>query len=324
MPRRPPLRLALLLAACASAASPSAALAAPPPNDGYLASRTVNAPGSQLSQDPIVAATDTSEATVQTDLFTPPRTGGGLERGDCGGTRYGATVWYDVHPHADGAVRVVAAGYDAAVSVYEFNPASGLIGPRLDCSNEIGAVEELYVSVKRRTAYKIQIGGTDSGAGPATGSLEFMFEYFADRDRDTVLDVLDQCPDQAAAVDVSSTSDGCPEELRALSRLRVTPLSSGVRVRSLRVAVPQGARVRVRCRNGCAKLMQSRTALRAGTLGFGKLADRRLPAGARLEVFVTKAKFIGSYFSYAIRRGNFTLTVRCLRPGSTTPRRSCR
>jgi hypothetical protein len=64
----------------------------------------------------------------------------------------------------------------------------------------------------------------------------------------------------------------------------------------------------------------------AGTqpVRFAGLRNRRLPVQARLEIFVTKSQSIGSYIRYTVTRGNFKRTVRCLRPGSRTPRRSCK
>ena len=310
-------RLAVLLPLVCLAAWPAAAQAAPPNNDAYLDSIPVNARGTELMETEARDSRDTTEATVQADMFSPQTTGGGAERTDCRGTTYGATVWYDVHPHADGVLRVQATGFDTAISVYEFDPVSALIGPRMDCSIEPGSGEELFVRVEGKKSYTIQIGGANRGFGSAVGALETTIEYLSDRDGDGELDALDKCPEQAG------TASGCPAELRVLPTLRATPTSAGIMLRSLSVSVPKGARVQVRCGNGCA-FKQSRTALKAGPVRFARLAGRRLPAGARLEIFVTKANSIGTYVRYTVTRGNFKRMVRCMRPSSTTPRRSCK
>ena len=96
-----------------------------------------------------------------------------------------------------------------------------------------------------------------------------------------------------------------------------------MRISSLRVeGTPKGARVQVRCRRGCS-FTQSRTAVKAGVLTFSRARNRSLPAGARIEIFVTKKSSIGAYFRYTISRGNFKSVTRCLRPGSMSPRTSC-
>ncbi len=306
------IRRSLLAAAVGLAVLPAGALAVPPANDGYLQSIAVNARGTPLTPEPRKDQQDTTEATVQGDLFSPPGAGGGVERTDCRGGFFGGTVWYDFHPPVNGVAEIQATGYDTVVGVYEFNPTSAAIGARLDCSSVPGT-EDMFVPVEGGKSYTIQIGG----AAGATGLLEFTFEFFADRDRDGVFDVLDDC-DTVAAM----TRSGCPTELRAVPTLRATPTGNGIQVRSLAVDAPRGSRVRVRCRRGCS-FNQTRTAGRSATR-FSGLRNRRLPSGARLEVFVTQAGAIGSYVSYRVTRGNFRRTTRCLRPGSTTPRRSCR
>ena len=318
-PRRVLALLAFAIVSAASAALPAAAFAVPPVNDNYLSSLPVNQRATQLTQEQVKDLRDTREATVQADLFAPPATGGGPERTECQGTNYGATVWYDFHPHVNGTVRIATAGYDAVVSVYEFAPppANPTITRRVDCVNQAGTTEELFVEVKRGASYTIQIGGVDAGAGPATGMLDFTFEYLQDTDADTVLDPLDRCPTQAGSRDAA----GCPPQLNPTVTLRAVPTGNGVQVRSLLVNAPRGSSVRVRCRRGCV-FSQTRRALRV--VGFPRLRNRRLPAGAWLEIYVTQPRAIGRYIRYTITRGNFRRTTRCLRPGSMTPLRRCR
>ena len=312
------LRVAMLAAIAGPAALPAAALAVPPANDGYVQSISVNAPGTPLTQDTVKDARDTREATVQADLFTPPTSGGGAERTDCRGTNFGATVWYDFHPHADGTVRVQAAGYDAAVGVYEFDPGSARLGARLDCANEAGTTEEFFVKVKKGKSYTVQIGGTDVGAGPASGDLDLTFEYLSDTDRDGVLDALDKCPTQPG------TSDGCPVVLSVLPTLTAVPTGGGIRIGSLAIAAPKGSLVKVRCSRAGCSFNQTRTVPTTRPLRVTRLRNRTLRAGARLEIFVTKKQSIGSYIRYVITPGGFKRTVRCLRPGSLVPRVSCK
>ena len=59
-------------------------------------------------------------------------------------------------------------------------------------------------------------------------------------------------------------------------------------------------------------------------MSFPLLRGRSLPAGAVIEIFVTKANSIGAYTRYDVVRGNFKRVDRCLRPGSHTPRRTCK
>jgi hypothetical protein len=301
--------IALVIAGCA--VSPAPALAVAPTNDGYLQSL-----GIPLAEgEPIMDRQNTREATVQADLFAPPRSGGGAERTDCLGTSFGATVWYDFLPRFDGTMSVAGSGFDTVAGVYEFDRNTERIGSRLACD----VAKELFVKVKGGRGYTIQVGGVDAGAGagPATGDLTFKFEYFVNRDGDEFLDALDDCDT------TPGTLNGCPATLSVLPTLRATPTGRGIQIRSLVVDAPRGARVKVRCQRGCA-FSQTRTALTSRPLSFPRLTRRQLPAGARLEIFVTKSKSIGSYTRYTVTRGNFKRIRRCLKPGSLVPRTSCK
>jgi hypothetical protein len=48
-----------------------------------------------------------------------------------------------------------------------------------------------------------------------------------------------------------------------------------------------------------------------------------MPAGARIEVRITKRGHIGAYREFTVSAGDVKTTDGCLQPGSTVPRRSC-
>jgi hypothetical protein len=312
-------RLTALLIALVALALPAVALAVAPVNDDYLKSTRINAPGARVPREEVKDSIDTTEATTQGDLFAPevPAGGGGAETTTCKGVPFGKTVWYDVHPDADGAVEIQTGGFDVAIAIYEFDQSSSKIIRLVDCSPERGAQD--YIPPYRLKAgrhYTIQIGGLDEGAGPLGGPLQFNFQFFADRDDDGIYDPIDDCPDQAGV----SSAGGCPPTLRATPKLTATPTGSGIVVRSLSVSAPKGSKVEVRCRRKCSG-HQART---AGVVSFPLLRGRALAAGARIEIFVTKKASIGDYIRYDVVRGNFKRTERCLRPGSHVPRRKCK
>jgi hypothetical protein len=301
------------------AVAPVTAAAAPPGNDDYLNSAGLNSPGSRLDrthtlQDP---GRDTTGATVQSDLFNPPKSGGLPEitsfaqcRNTTGATSYGHTVWYDFYPDVSGLVRLRASGYDAVISVFEFNAKTGR--PDYDhrqCINASNSSdEELFATVRGKHSYTVQIGG----AGDASGLLAFRFDFLADADLDGVLDSNDQCPKLKA-----KTKSGCPPRLAADVTLRASPTSEGIQLIAVDVSAPRGARVEVRC-PGCRT--QAKT---ARTVHFPGLRGMRLRAGNKLKIFVTKPGAIGAYIQYRILAGNFVKSKRCLNPGSKQPRTRC-
>jgi hypothetical protein len=192
-------------------ASPAAAQA--PANDNYLDSIAINQRNTPLSQDQFRDTRDTTLATVQGDLFTPPGAGGGPEFTMCGSFGYGKTVWYDFYPHVNGSVRILTTGFDTVVGVVPWNPDTLLpFTAEWYCYDDPTptTLEDVSFPVTGGRAYTLQIGGYAGQVpyDPANadfGSLEFRFNYDPDQDGDGVLDNVDQCPTTPG-----SQSNGCP------------------------------------------------------------------------------------------------------------------
>jgi hypothetical protein len=300
-------------------ALPVTAAAAPPVNDNYLSSASLNNPGSRLDRTHTLQDVGrvTTEATVQSDLYNPPKSGGLPEittfdrcRNTAGASSYGHTVWYDFYPDVSGLVRIRASGYDTVISVFEFDARTGR--PNYDtrqCINASASTdEELFASVRGKHSYTVQIGG----ANDAAGSLAFAFDFLADADRDGVLDSADQCRTLKGRAPT-----GCPPRLSAEVTLRASPTANGIQLIAVDVTAPRGSRVQVTC-PGCGR--QAKT---ARTVRFPGLRGTRLSAGSKLRIYVTKPGAIGAYIQYRIVAGNFVKTKRCLLPGSRRPRTRC-
>ena len=303
------LAILLALPVVVQAAPPGAPL-----NDDYLQSLQLNAPESRLERRSTLRdARDTTNASVQSDVFTPQQGAGGPpEPTTCGSSgSYGKTVWYDFYPDVSGITRIRANGFDTVVSVVPFNARTAVpsFGQR-QCINESSSTtEELLARVTKGRAYTIQIGGV----GDTGGNLEFLFDFLADTDGDGVLDEVDKCDRLTGPAGEA----GCPSRLRASVTLRALPLSDGIRLLRLSVDAPKGSRVSVRCA-GCPP-----QAKRARKVGFPRLRNARLRAGTSLVIRVTRRRSIGAYFEYRVTRGNFKKVERCLNPGSRKPRRKC-
>ena len=289
-----------------------------PPNDDYLQSFALNQPGERLERtDTLKDEQDTSNASVQADVFSPPNSGGPAEATTCDGVSYGRTVWYDFYPDVPGVVRVRANGYDAAIAVVPFARRTSM--PDFDrraCINDSSSTqEELLTRVRSGRAYTIQLGGVNDAAG----ELEFLFDFLADTDNDGVLDDADNCPRLSGG----GRPSGCPKRLRPDVVLRAQPVAGGIRVLGLTVKAPRGSRIQVTCTRGCRR--EVRRAERGGrTISFKRVRGNRLPARSKLEIRVTRRRAIGAYVAYKIRNGDFKRVERCLRPGSKKPRRRCR
>ena len=222
---------------------------------------------------------NTTAATVQSDIFSPPLHGGPPELTGCNGVSEGKTIWYDFYPDANGtpahphlgglrhghggdAIRpqVAAAGQQPGACV----PSTSRRRP-VNCSTTC----RLASPTRSRSA----------GSGEAGGELEVLFDYLVQLKR-----------------------------LQAEATLTAQPLANGVRVVSLAVSAPKKARVEVRCTRGCSR--------QAKTGRFSGLRGAVLPNGAALKIYVTQKNEIGAYIEYRIGHDRFTKVQRCLAAGS--------
>ena len=286
-----------------------------PENDNYLESFALNRPGDRLERNATLKDTqDTTGASVQSDVFNPPDSGGPPEPTTCEGSSYGKTIWYDFYPDVPGVVRIRANGYDAVISVVPFRRRTGepQFGRRACINDSNSTQEELLTPVLADRSYTIQLGGVNG----ASGDLEFLFDFLADTDNDGVLDDADNCP----RLDGGGRPSGCPKRLRPEVVLRAAPIAGGIKVLGLSVTTAKGSRVEVSCSRGCkTEVRRARSEVK-----FQKIRNNNLPAGSTIVIRVTKRRAIGAYIAYRIKDGNFEKYERCLRPGSRKPRRRCR
>jgi hypothetical protein len=307
------LTAAAALVLAAAAAAPAASAAAPD-NDHYLAATALNAPGSEMPRDMVTTpATDTSAATLQADLLNPPSAGGPPEPGACGATPLGRTVWYRFFPDVDGRVKLQAFGFDATLALVPFTSVDEPLPQGYDCANQRDdLIETLEQPVEAATGYAVQAGG----AAGAAGILQVSFTFLPDRDGDGVTDEDDRCPRKPG------TANGCPPEIVAAIAYKYDGAPNGATFRYLDVrGAPRGARVDVRCSRGC---RHQRLKVRSRLTHVKAFRGRFMPAGARIEVRLTKRGYIGAYREFTVSVGDVKTTDGCLRPGSRVPRRSCK
>lgn len=304
---------------------------APPANDNYLSPVFLNQPGQPLPRNTTLQDTgDTTLATEQADLFAPPAQGGPPEPTQCEQSPYGKTVWYDFHPDRSAVAKIqVSSQFDAVIGILNYNRRTSQPNFPGTCIDRLSAfTEELQVPVLRGRSYSVQIGGYQGQAG----QFQVLFDFL-----------------RLPTVDATPT-------------LRARPTSRGIRVSSLKVAAPRGARVEVTCtRRACRRQARSATtdfvgyqqlgrlepgrpeakptaswskngdggssveprANAARTVSFRNVRGKRMRSGTRIRIRVTQQNTIGRYIEYRVVRGNFRRTNRCLEPGSSRPRRRC-
>ena len=278
---------------------PAVAQAAPPPNDNYLASTTINSQTGALPREFHPDPVDTSEATTQADTFDPNREGvpfggGKPEPTSCGaGPAFGKTVWYDFAPPTAGGVQIEAAGFDAVVAVYRWDPETSQLGRLVTCQNDsTGPTEEVLLQQELRAGrnYTIQVGG----AGGAGGVLDLLFSFFPDRDADGILDEQpDKCPRLAGI----PAFGGCPPVVRGAFGISFERVAGGLRLTRVVVdRVARGARVEVRC-GRCGPPVRGR-ARRAGAIRLTPLEGRVISVGDRVELRLTQSRTKSGRFRF--------------------------
>ena len=317
------LRVFALGLALGLACAPAAAAAEPPANDDYLFSKALEDPrtGSLPHNFRFNEIVDTTAATVQADLFSPPRSGGGAEPTVCNGVPFGKTVWYDLLPDVPGEVEVSAANYDTVIAIYRFDPRTGRIVESGGCLND-AISESGRFEVRAGRSYTVQIGGVDNGQGPASGLLGVSISFFADQDGDGIIDGIDKCPELPGV----EAAGGCPPELQFTFNITTTASAlPGIVLSAFKLSVRKAPRARaeLRCIHGCQIRQVWRTRGRRA-VEFTRFDGRRLPAGASLELRVTAPGFIGTYTRWRVNdRGLGNRVDRCTLPGSRKPRRRC-
>jgi hypothetical protein len=313
----------------ASPASPS--LAAPPPNDNFKAATLVEIPGGKVMRHTFLDSQDTTEATVQSDLFSPPLSGGGKERTRCNSqVSYGRTIWYLVREYDDALYEIETTGFDSVITHYPVTRTGRLT--RGDCfDRRLPSFDQLQIwggpfLPSRLSAF--QVGGVAGQGGAAGGPLQVTISFYPDRDEDGTWDDLDQCPSREGR-----DFDGCLPRLRAGVEILSTGVAGGVYVSRLTATrLPSGSTVKARCVRLCRGRQVRRRA--SGRVRLRALDGRQYPVGARFEIRVTRpAAFsgssiyyfgaIGAYVRFDVTRDGLRRTDRCLLPGSPKPRRSC-
>jgi hypothetical protein len=291
-------------AAFAPAAHIAATGAAGPVNNNYLSSLELNGPHAPLNHaQTLKDVRNTAGATVQSNIFNPCGLArcpsGPAEVTSCQGVNYGATVWYDFYPQANGIVSIRTSGFDNVIALYTFN--SRTLAPDVAahvCIHQGSFPSEQLVShVVGGDAYTFQIGGVVGPTGTAaTGQLEMLFDYS-----------LTKTP-----------------RLQGNATLTARATSTGISVLALTVTSSQrGAHVAVTCGSVCRGASKTIPAHGSTTIQFAQLKGAMLSAGTKLQIRVTAPKTIGAFIQYTVRRGNFSKMTGCLEPGSTTPKTKC-
>lgn len=259
--------------------------------DHYLESVRINTealPNSTLQG--FSDSVNTNTATVQADMFRPGGNRvGPREPTTCNGVPYGKTIWYDFLPSVDGdlLVQAVGAGFNPVISFVRFDTRDA---PNFRPASPFACTNLGAASLEQLQQKGLKRGRGYSiqigGAGNTGGLTE---------------------------VDVNFT----PYRVEATPKLAFQLTPSGIRLLNVLVRANKKVKVELGCSPRCGKRVKRG---RKVSVNFRK----RLRAGNKLIVRVTRGGEIGAYFSYRVRRGKRPVeTQRCLNPGSRRARKTC-
>ena len=258
--------------------------------DHYLESVRINTNRISSTLQGFSDSVDTSRATVQADLFRPGGNRvGPREPTTCGNAVYGKTIWYDFLPTVDGDLLVQAAGaaFNPVISFVRFDTGDAPNFRPITtflCSNQGASSLEQLQQKGVKRGRGYSI--QIGGVGNAGGATE---------------------------VDVNFT----PYRVSATPKLAFQLTPSGIRLLNVLVRSSKRVKVELGCKPSCGRAVKRG---RRVSVNFRK----RLRAGSRLIVRVTRGGEIGAYFSYRVRRNKRPVeSQRCLNPGSRTPRKTC-
>lgn len=233
---------------------------------------------------------NTATATVQADLFRPGGNRvGPREPTTCNGVRYGKTIWYDLLPSVDGDLIVQASGaaFNPVISIVRFDTGDA---PNFRPVSAFTCTNAGVTSLEQ-----LQQRGLRRGRG-------YSIQIGGVGNTGGVTDV-----------DVNFT----PYRVSATPKLAFQLTPTGIRLLNVLVRSSKKVKVELGCKPSCGKRVKRG---RRVSVNFRK----RLRAGNKLIVRVTRGGEIGSYFSYRIRKGKRPVeTERCLNPGSRKARKTC-
>jgi hypothetical protein len=295
-------------------ALPAGAAAQAAPHYDFAQALPLNQPGT-----PLPSETGGRDLSIG---HSKPKQQPGLEFSCAAGTGFStSTLWYEVHPHRAGTLRVGAlsqtTGFSPYVGVIAYDPATGAYDTsRSACSTTPNAAGETYapdIKVGAGSNWRIVVGGVVGR--PITEGNFVVGSFFAPAGTPIGSGTGPRIGRINAEAKLSAG--------RYLRRVGNRYIKLGILIRRLVVRkVPSAGTVIASCTRGACRSVRLRPN-RAGQVTLTNLTNRRLRTGVRVQIRVTAPGRIGDYIAYTIKPNDFSKVERCLPAGSLSPRKSC-
>jgi hypothetical protein len=340
------LAIALTAAAALPASAGAQAQIQPTQGDNYLSPLALSDfsnPG-KFPREEIGWVANTTDYTVQADMFNPPGSGGPAEPNNCG-SEYGKTIWSVLHLDHRGTLTITtSAQFDSVIGFVPFESPNSP-APEIDkgvCIDRLsGLDEQLAVKDLSPGWYAVQVGGTGTTQGGQV-QTKFLFKPTNPPPR-----VKGKIKTQATLnwhgppylVTTMYASDVPKGQTLTLSCTRHACNKRKIRVRSKPAgrsgvfseppamsdwAGMSGSDVRakpVSRSSAYPRASASRPIVQAARKRVQLLKNRQVPRGTKIILRITAPRYIGKYLEWSIPG---SLKTRCMNPGSTKPRRKCK
>jgi hypothetical protein len=332
------LAIALTAAAVLPASAAAQATINPPDGDNYLrplALSDFDNPGKFPRQE-VGWLGNTTDYTTQADMFNPPGTGGPAEPTNCG-SPYGKTIWSVLYIDKKGSLTITtSAQFDSVIGFVPFN---GPSDPAPDINHGVcidrlaGLDEQLKVNVSGGHWYAVQVGGTGTTQGGQVQtkflfkptpkakpkpikSQGFLFYKFPPL-RITTMYATSVPKGSTIKVHCSSSCGNKTVKVRSKPVLRDNVFATGPQM----VPVPLAAAPTGGVSRAKPTATRSRPIVRAAKSKVTIFKNKAVRSGTKVEMRITKPGMIGKYWSWKIPGQG--VTIRCLKPGSSKPRKKC-
>ncbi len=330
-------RLVTCAALLVAAAFPASAAAGAGPYDDYLFPNFLNDRSTRLKyNDEQFFEVNTTAYTTQDDMFDPPASGGPGEPNLCTirGNEYfyGNTAWAVFYAHRWGRMRVTTAGaFDSLIGIFPFNSPNDP-RPHIQqggCFNYYRTFDEKapFIVVPGHW-YAVQVGGTPPQGGkiqisyvlrkPTKVSGRAFLYGKPNPVRVTRMFVKNVSRD--ATVKLRCTKGACRKHtVRPAHKVVAGKAAVGTRTAH---GIKTVAGPAADTSEGAVFKPIVRSAGRR--VNLKKYFGKRVKRGAKIELRITNFGQIGQYYRWKAKRGTIPPpTTRCMKPGSSKPRKKC-
>jgi hypothetical protein len=336
------LAVALTAAAALPASAGAQAQITPTDGDNYLQPLALTSNFSNPEPFPRTEQAwlaDTTNYTTQSDMFSPPASGGPAEPNNCGSV-YGKTIWSVLHLDHRGTITITtSAQFDSVIGFVPFKSPDEP-APDIDhglCIDRLAGLDEQFQLKNVPTGwYAVQVGGTGPTQG-GTVQTKFLFKptnppkpkqvkgkgfLFYRFPPLRITEMYATGVEKGSTIRVHCSKSCGNRKVNVRSKpVLDSVFASGPKMTPASVALAPAAAPTFGTTRTKPSATHSRPMVRAAKARVNLFKNKRVASGTKVEMRITKKGRIGKYISWKVP--GKSPTFRCMKPGSLKPRKKC-